>query len=102
MPSVDIERRLSSRVAPLRLLRLREVSAMCGLSRTSIYQAIKDGGFPPPVAIGARARAWIRQEVEDWAWSRVRASRIASPSRAALAGKVSAPQSPRRKPAVTA
>jgi len=72
---VENERRLSPRNAPLRLLRLRDVCALCGLSRTSIYQAVKDGNFPPPVAIGARARAWIQQEVEAWARGRIRASR---------------------------
>lgn len=75
MALVDIDRRVSPHVSPLRLLRLREVRAICGLSRTSIYQAIKDGDFPQPVAIGARARAWIQHEVEDWARTRIRASR---------------------------
>lgn len=68
------ERRAAARTA-LRLIRLREVMGICGLSRSSIYAAIKQNDFPPPVAIGGRARAWIHHEIEGWVVRRVRARR---------------------------
>ncbi|MPQ59853.1 AlpA family phage regulatory protein [Duganella sp. FT27W] len=52
-----------------------EVKAICGLSRSSIYHLIQQGHFPAPVAIGGRARAWIKHEVEGWVAQRIRASR---------------------------
>jgi len=52
-----------------------EVKAICGLSRSSIYHLIQEGRFPAPVAIGGRARAWIKHEVEGWVAQRIRASR---------------------------
>jgi prophage regulatory protein len=78
MPATGSERRALIRTTNLRLLRIRDVMLICGLSRSSIYLAIKDGTFPRPVAIGGRARAWVQHEVEDWVGQRVRASRHAT------------------------
>ena len=70
-----VERRAISRQGGLRLVRMPEVKAICGLSRSSIYHLIQEGRFPAPVAIGGRARAWIKHEVEGWVAQRIRASR---------------------------
>jgi prophage regulatory protein len=51
---------------PMRLIRLREVITICGLSRSSIYAAIQKNEFPQSVAIGRRARAWASNEIEAW------------------------------------
>ncbi|MFZ4604111.1 MAG: helix-turn-helix transcriptional regulator [Caulobacterales bacterium] len=48
------------------LLRLPVVMRETGLSRSSIYAAIKDGAFPRPVRIGKRAVAWRFDEIEAW------------------------------------
>ncbi|MBF0142699.1 MAG: AlpA family phage regulatory protein [Magnetococcales bacterium] len=37
------------------LLRRSEMEARTGLSKTSIYDAIKRGDFPAPVSLGVRA-----------------------------------------------
>lgn len=79
MSAIDIERRTLARTTMLRLLRIRDVMSICGLSRSSIYTAIKDGCFPRPVAIGGRSRAWVQHEVENWAGQRIRASRAPAP-----------------------
>ncbi len=75
MTTEFVERRAIMRTAALRLVRLREVMSICGLSRSSIYVEVKGGRFPRPVAISGRARAWVRHEVEAWAAQRIRASR---------------------------
>lgn len=49
-----------------RLLRLPAVMDMVGLKRTSIYDRIKSGTFPPPVQLGPRAVAWAESEVIEW------------------------------------
>lgn len=69
------ERRAVSRQGGLLLVRMPEVKTICGLSRSSIYHLIQQGHFPAPVAIGGRARAWIKHEVEGWVAQRIRASR---------------------------
>ena len=40
-----------------RLLRLKEVEQMVGLSRTSIYRLMDRGDFPHPVRVGPPCRA---------------------------------------------
>lgn len=61
-------------------LRLPEVKAVTGLSKTSLYGLIRRQNFPAPVRLGPRAVAWVRSEVNQWAASRVLASRSAPAS----------------------
>lgn len=61
---------------PVRLLRLKEVLAICGKSRSSIYDAIKKGNFPKPVKLGANTSAWISSEIEEWIEACIRASQM--------------------------
>lgn len=48
------------------VLRLPAVMEKTGLGRSSIYQMTKDGTFPRPIAIGARARGWLASEVDEF------------------------------------
>jgi len=57
------------------ILRRKPVQVRTGLSRSTIYQKVKDGDFPAPVALGARAVGWIEAEVVAWLASRVAHSR---------------------------
>lgn len=56
----------SSPTARNRLIRLSEVCDMVGLSRSTIYQRIAAGTFPPNCRVGARATRWRMADVEDW------------------------------------
>lgn len=49
-----------------RMLRRREVEAITGRSRSSIYEDIAAGTFPKPVKIGARAVAWPESVIRAW------------------------------------
>ncbi|EKO3838460.1 DNA-binding protein [Vibrio harveyi] len=51
---------------PNRMMRLKEVMHICGLSRASIYSFMEDGSFPQPVSLGARAIGWRYQDLQDW------------------------------------
>lgn len=62
----------------LSFLRLPEVKATTGLSKTSLYAMIRNKSFPAPVRLGPRAVAWLRSEVRQWAVERVHASRSAA------------------------
>ena len=57
-----------------RLLRLSEVRARCGLSRSSVYRQMRAGAFPEPLRVGVRAVRWRESEIEDWQATRPRAS----------------------------
>lgn len=65
--------------APLRLLRLPEVKARCGLGRSAIYQGMKDGTFPQACRLGARCVAWPSDAIDAWIHERI-TSRPASPA----------------------
>lgn len=62
-------------MATQNLLRLPKVEAATGYKRSTIYRLIKEGSFPAPISIGARASAWIEDEINAWIESRIRASR---------------------------
>ena len=53
------------------ILRLPEVIARTGLSRSTIYSQISQGAFPKGVPIGAHARGWLSHETDEWIESRV-------------------------------
>ncbi len=59
----------------LAILRLNQVKHRTGLSRSTIYQAMKRGEFPRKVSLGARAVGWLDSEIEAFLRSRVEASR---------------------------
>ncbi len=57
------------------LLRMRQVKARTGLSRSTIYLRIKAGEFPAQVSLGPRAVGWLEAEVERWIATQVERSR---------------------------
>ena len=52
------------------LLRLPEVLRRVGVSRSGVYRAIRNEGFPQPRQIGKRAVAWVESEVAQWITTR--------------------------------
>lgn len=60
---------------PIRLIRLKEVMAMTGLSRSYVYQLIGEGYLPQSISLGARAVAWVHSELQQWIDSRVEQAR---------------------------
>jgi prophage regulatory protein len=56
---------------PIRLIRLNEVLAMTGLSRSGVYRSIEKQQFPKQVSLGDRAVAWVESEVQAWVIDRV-------------------------------
>ena len=46
------------------ILRLPAVKARTGLSRSTLYLRISEGGFPKPVSLGGRAVGWPSHEID--------------------------------------
>jgi prophage regulatory protein len=59
----------------MQLLRLGAVTGQTGLSRSTIYYLIGKGEFPRPICVGARAMAWISEEVDQWIEGRIQRGR---------------------------
>lgn len=49
-----------------KILRLNQVKDRVGLSRSTIYAAMKGGSFPSSVQLGPRAIGWLESDVDDW------------------------------------
>jgi prophage regulatory protein len=62
-------------MSQIRFLKLRDVLAISGKSKSSIYDAIKRNEFPAPVKLSNRSSGWVQSEVSAWAEARVKASR---------------------------
>ena len=60
---------------PTRFVRLPEVVFRTGLSRSTLKVRMREGCFPRPVALGARAVGWIEAEVDEWIRERIAESR---------------------------
>lgn len=69
-----------------KLLKLPAVLTRVGFSRAKIYALIKQGAFPAPISLGARAVAWLDHEVDDWINAAIKASRGADSTGACQKG----------------
>lgn len=57
------------------ILRLPEVKKRTGLSRSTIYLRISNGGFPKPISLGGRAVGWLDSEIDEWIQKQIVVSR---------------------------
>jgi prophage regulatory protein len=62
---------MQTQMVPRRFLRLRDVIAITGHKRSSIYAAMKDNRFPKGIPIGPKAVAWDSAEVAAWQEARI-------------------------------
>ncbi len=71
----------------MKLIRLPTVMGSTGYGKSMIYKLIKEGQFPKPIQLGARAVAWVDEEVEAWIRERITVSRP-NPSYEPPSGKI--------------
>jgi len=51
-------------------LRVRDVSCITGLARSTLYRMMAEQCFPAPCRLGARAVGWRRDDIVHWSQSR--------------------------------
>lgn len=49
-----------------RVIRIKELTATVGLSRSTIYARINEGTFPKPFPIGGRLVGWLESDIQLW------------------------------------
>ena len=64
-----------ARTPAVRILRVSQVLAMTGLSRSTLYELVAEGSFPSPIPLGAGAVGWFEADVHAWIRGRVAESR---------------------------
>jgi prophage regulatory protein len=57
------------------IIRLAQVRARTGLSRSTLYAYMRDGRFPTPITISERCVGWVEAEIDQWIAGRIAASR---------------------------
>ena len=55
----------------MRLIRIKEVRHLTGLSTASVYRKVKANEFPQSISLGARTVGWVESEVLEWVESRI-------------------------------
>ena len=64
----------------LQILRVREVAARLGISRSTVYEKLSvnspryDPDFPRPIKLSTAARGWTEQSLIDWVLVRAKAA----------------------------
>jgi prophage regulatory protein len=58
-----------------KLLRLPQVKASTGLSKSSIYARIAEGKFPKQIPLGSRLVVWVESDIQNWINEQVLAAR---------------------------
>lgn len=61
------------------ILRLPQVKAKTGLSKSYIYNQVALGKFPQQVELAPNIVGWVEEEVDGWLRARVRESRNDNP-----------------------
>ena len=56
------------------ILRLPAVKSRTGMSRSSIYNGIKEGTFPAQISLGPRAVGWLQSSIDAWIQCRIELS----------------------------
>jgi len=56
-------------------LRLPQVKATTGLSKSTIYARIAEGTFPKQIPIGPRLVVWVESDIQNWIAEQVAAAR---------------------------
>ncbi|API85847.1 helix-turn-helix transcriptional regulator [Francisella uliginis] len=56
-----------------KIIRVKQVSELTGLSRTSIYRLSSFGQFPKSIKLSAYTTGWLVSEVEAWLDSKIQA-----------------------------
>lgn len=49
-----------------RLLTVRDVRALLGVTRRAVYDAVSSPSFPAPVRVRGRIRLWAETDVRAW------------------------------------
>ena len=57
-----------------KLLRLPEVKATTGLSKSSIYARISEGTFPKQIPLGPRLVVWVESDIQNWIGLQIQSS----------------------------
>lgn len=56
----------------MKILRIKEISELLSLSKSTIWRLRREGNFPEPLQLGPRSVGWYESDVMEWIKSRNR------------------------------
>lgn len=62
----DLSQSILASQLPDALLKVQTVSAVTGLSASTIHRKVAASSFPKPIRLGARCTRWKSREVAEW------------------------------------
>lgn len=65
-PLAQSQETCSMRDAPIRMLRIDQVIALTGLSKTRVYVLQAQGDFPLRIQLSPRRVGWVEAQVQAW------------------------------------
>jgi prophage regulatory protein len=73
MDEIERQTKTSTSPEPARILRIKDVMAKTGISRSGIYAHSSTGDFPAKLSLmpGGTAVGWIESEIEEWINQRI-------------------------------
>ena len=73
MQEIERPTKTSKSPIPARILRIKDVIAKTGISRSGIYAHSSTGDFPAKIFLlqGGTAVGWIESEIEEWINQRI-------------------------------
>ena len=63
------------------VVRMRQLTSLVGLSRSSIYVLVNRGLFPAPIRLGPKAVGWRLDHIDEWLKSRPYSMNVPSPDK---------------------
>ena len=48
------------------IYREKDVLALLGVSKATLWRWRRDGGFPHPIQLGPNTVGWLREDVHEW------------------------------------
>ena len=54
------------------IIRLKQVKAMTGLSRSTIYKFMSHKQFPKQIKLGLKSSGWLLDEVDAWIQNQIK------------------------------
>lgn len=74
MNDIIEQNNLDERFVPLtRVLRLPEVTQVCGISKSLLYSLMANGEFPRSISLGGNVKGWIDADIQEWINERIAA-----------------------------
>ena len=53
------------------ILKIKDITKRCSISRSKIYRDMKEGRFPKQVHLGSNCVGWLSYDIDNWIGSLV-------------------------------